>query len=381
LPVKNENRARKKIEEKKKCTSVTSGATVAGRKDLFLAKRELDQLHKKARELLEQGKYREAFEAYVEYGDSMGKVRGLAGVEAAIVEGARRFEGLMFWYEAGNLYLIAANYLNNQGVFPDAGEFYLRTAEALEKSKEKDIGGVITGCYAEAAHALREAKATAESEKAVMKGVFVATGEKPLEVEGNALKVLRTGDLRSASDMFERAASVYQRAIQALSNIVPAIKSGSQAIDVKSILHHRAAQNFLASAAALSKSNDKLRSIKEGLGRAADEYMSAVINFTPLFTVGEPHKEDYRRYSYDIMMAAALRILLDSTEDMKTLKEQLSNIGPKHTKQLREGKYLDIALTLMRTEKIKSVINDLQEVRFGNIEEVKDDIIELLNKR
>nr|MDO8133535.1 hypothetical protein [Candidatus Njordarchaeum guaymaensis] len=381
MPPRTGSSVRKKSEEEKRDRGTGKGAPETGKTDHFVAKERLGQLHKRARELLEQGKYREAFDAYVEYGDSMGKVKGLAGAEAAIVEGARRYEGLMFWYEAGSLYLIVANFLNNQEVFPDAGDFYLRAAETLEKSKEKDLKGLITVSYAAAAHALRVAKATAESEKAVMKGVFVATGENPLEVEGNALKLLKTGNFRSASDMFERAASTYQKAIQELSDLTPTISSGPQAVDVKSILHHKAAQNLLASAAALSKFNDKLGAIKENIGKAADEYTNAVINFTPLFSIGEPHKEDFRRYSYDVMIGAALRIALGSTEDVKTLKEQLSYIGKKRLRQMEESKYLDIALILMKTEKIRSVINDLKEVRFGNMEDMKDEIIELLNKR
>nr|MDO8097589.1 hypothetical protein [Candidatus Njordarchaeota archaeon] len=381
MSLDEDSSVRKNSEEEERDQRTSSSAPELGETNRPIAREKLDHLKNKARELFEQGKYRQAFEAYVEYGDSMAKVKGVAGAEAAIVEGARRFEGLLFWYEAGNLYLTVANFLSNQEVFPDAGDFYLRAAETLEKSKEKDLKGIITGSYAAAAHALREAKATADSEKAVMKGVFVATGENPLEVEGKALKLLKTANLRNASDTFERAASIYQKAIQALSDLTPAIRSGPQAVDIKSILHHKAAQNLLASAAALSKFNDKLNAIKEIAGKAADEYTNAVINFTPLFSISEPHKEDYRRYSYDLMMGTALRITLGSTEDINTMKEQLSYIGKKRSKRLEEIKYLAIALILMKTEKIGSVINELKEVPFGNMEEVKDDIIELLNKK
>jgi tetratricopeptide (TPR) repeat protein len=380
LPLEKGGKSRKKSEERKGGSSASDFTPQTHEAERFVAKEKLGQLHTKARESFEQSKYREAFDAYVEYGDSMSKVKGLAGAEAAIVEGAHKFEQIMFWYEAGNLYLMVANFLSNKGALPDAGDFYLRAAEALEKSKESDLRGIITGAYAAAAHALREAKSPAESERAVVKGVIYASGENPLEIEGSALRLLKTGNFRGASDAFEKAALTYQKAIDALSDMSSAIESGQQAIDVKSMLHHRVAQSLLASAAALLKSNDKASAIRKNAEKAADEYTNAVINFTPLFSVGEPDKEDCRRYTYDLMMGTALRLALSSTEDIETLKEQLTYVRKKPPKHLEESKYLEIAQTLMKKGKISSILDELKEVSLGNIEQAKNHIIELLSK-
>ncbi|WXG44470.1 MAG: hypothetical protein WED04_10625 [Promethearchaeati archaeon SRVP18_Atabeyarchaeia-1] len=344
------------------------------------AKQELFAAHDKARDLFEQGKYRESFDTYVEYGDLMGKTMGLAGAEAATLEGARKFEGLRLWYEAGNLYLVSANFLNNQGLTLDAGDFYLAAAETLEKTQDKNLRGLIASSYGAASQALRIAKKLGESDKALMKGVMAATGSNPLEVEGNALRFARAGDLRNASERFMEAARIYQRAIDELSDLAVSVQQGPLAVDVKSTLSHRAGQNLLASAACQSRLDQRSNVARETMVKAADEFTEAIINYTPLFTLGEVHKVDYRRYAYDLMMAAALRIALGSTEDIAILQDQLFAIDKKGTKELEESGYLVVAVALMKAKRIKSVITDLTEVNFGSVDELKDSIIELLMK-
>jgi hypothetical protein len=344
------------------------------------SKQQLFRLHDKAKELLEQGKYRESFNAYVEYGDLMGKTKGLAGAEAAILEGARKFEGLSMWYEAGNLYLITANFLNNLGVALDADDFFLAAAETLEKTQDKNLRGLIASCYGAASQTLRAAKKLAESDKALMKGVLTTTGKNPLEVEGSAFRSNRTGNFQSASELFNEAATIYLEAIDELSNLASSMQEGPLAIDVKSTLHHRAGQNFLASAACLSKWNKKPETVKGSMAKAADEFTKAIINYTPLFTLGEAHKVDCRRYAYDLMMGTALRTAVGFTEDIETLQDQLFAIDKKRTKELEESGYLNVALALMKSRKIKSVITDLRDVSLGSVDELKDSIIELLMK-
>ena len=343
-------------------------------------KKELFDLHDKARELFEQGKYRESFDTYVEYGDQMGKTKGLAGVEAAILEAARKFEGLNYWYEAGNLYLIAANYLNNVGVTSDAGDFFLAAAETLDKAQDRSLKGLIASCYGAASQTLRVAKKLSESDKVLMKGVLAATGKNPLEVEGIAFKTYRTNNFQGASDLFNEAAAIYVKAIDELSDLASSVQEGPLAVDVKSTLHHRAAQNFLASAACAWKSGNKQDATKVATAKAADQFTRAIINYTPLFSLGEAHKVDYRRYGYDLMMGTALRTTLGSTEDIGILQDQLLAIDKERTKKLGESGYLVVALALMKTKKIRSVITDLQDINLGSIDEIKDTIIELLMK-
>jgi tetratricopeptide (TPR) repeat protein len=346
----------------------------------LLAKQKLNELRNKARELLAQGKYRKAFDAYVEYSDSMSKVRGLAGAESAILEGARKFEELELWYEAGNLYLIVANFLSNMGVISDAGDFYLSAAEALEKVNDKSLRGFIATCYGAASQALRSEKSTAESDKALMKGVLAATGKNPLEVESIAYKSFRTHDLQGASEMFSKASSIYSLAIEELSDLAHNVDSGPLAVDVKSVLHHRAGQDLLASAACLVGIDKKTDAIWKKSISAADEFTKAVINFTPLFSLGEAHKVDYRRYSYDLMMGATVRSALGSLEDIEMLESQLLFIDKARTKGFEDSGYLSVAKTLMKTKKIKNVINDLKDVHLGSVDELKEQIIELLNR-
>ncbi len=350
-----------------------------GEAQRLLAKQKLNELRNKARELIAQGKYRKAFDAYVEYSDSMSKVRGLAGAESAILEGARKFGELELWYEAGNLYLIVANFLSNMGVISHAGDFYLSAAEALEKVNDKSLRGFIAACYGAASQALRGEKSTSESDKALMKGVLVATGKNPVEIESTAYKALRAHDFQGASEMFSEASSIYSLAIEELSDLAHNVDSGPLAVDVKSVLHHRAGQDLLASAACLVEIDKRTDAIKEKAISAADEFTKAVINFTPLFSLGEAHKVDYRRYSYDLMMGATVRSALGSVEDIETLESQLSLIDKAQTKGFEDSGYLVVAKTLMKTKKIKNVINDLREVHLGSVDEAKEQIIELLS--
>lgn len=354
---------------------VTPGQGEASR---LLAKRELNELRNKAKDLLGQGKYREAFEAYLDYGDSMGKTKGLAGAEAVVLEGARKFEELRLWNEAGNLFLIVANFLGSAGVVSDAGDFYLSAAEDLEKANDKNLRGLIATCYGAASQALRGEKGTKESDDALMKGVIAATGRNPLEMEGGAYRSLRAHNLRSASGMFLEAGSVYVAAINELSGLTHNIDSGSLAVDVKSVLHHRAAQVFLASASCLAALDKGVDSFIDNSISAADNFTKAIINFTPLFSLGEAHKVDYRRYSYDLMMAAILRTALGSLEDIEMLESQISSIDKKAKRGLQESGYLVVAQTLMRTKKIISVIDDLKDIYLGSVDELKEQIIELL---
>jgi tetratricopeptide (TPR) repeat protein len=344
------------------------------------AKKELFGLHDRARELFEQGKYRESFDTYVEYGDQMAKTKGLAGAEAAVLEAARRFEGLNYWYEAGNLYLIAANYLNNVGVTTDAGDFYLAAAETLGKAEDKNLSGLIASCYGAASQILRASKKLSESDKALMKGVFATTGRNPLEVEGAGFRAYRTENFQGASNLFNEAATVYLKAIDELSDLASSVREGPLTVDVKSTLHHRAAQNFLASAACIWKSENRLDATRVTIEKAADQFTKAIINYTPLFSLGEAHKVDFRRYGYDLMMGTALRTTLGSVEDAEILQDQLLAIDKKRTKELGESGYLVVALALMKTKRIRSVITDLRDVNLGSVEELKDPIIELLVK-
>jgi tetratricopeptide (TPR) repeat protein len=351
-----------------------------GEAQRLLAKQKLNELRNKARELLAQGRYRKAFDAYVEYSDSMSKVRGLAGAESAILEGARKFEELGLWYEAGNLYLIVANFLSNMGVISDAGDFYLSAAEALEKVNDISLRGFIATCYGAASQALRSEKSTAESDKALMKGVLAATGKNPLEVESGAFRSFRAHDLQSASEKFSEASSIYALAIEELSDLAHNVDSGPLAVDVKSVLHHRAGQDLLASAACSAGIGERTDAMWEKSISAADEFTKAVINFTPLFSLGEAHKVDYRRYSYDLMMGATMRSALGSAQDIEMLESQLLLIDRAKTKGFEESGYLGVAKTLMKTKKIKNVINDLKDIHLGSVDELKEQIIELLNR-
>jgi hypothetical protein len=351
-----------------------------GEAQRLLAKQELNELRNKTRDLLAQGKYRQAFEAYLEYGDSMSKMRGLAGAEAVILEGARKFEELRLWNEAGNLYLIAANFLSNVGVVSDAGDFYLSAAEDLEKANDNSLRTLIAACYGAASQALRGEKSTKESDDALMKGVLAATGRNPLEVESVAYKSFKAHNLKSASEMFYEASSIYSAAIEELSNLAHNISSGPLAVDVKSVLHHRAAQGLLASAACMAAVDKKINAFRDKAGSSADNFTKAVINFTPLFSLGEAHKVDYRRYSYDLMMATTLRTALGSIEDVDMLESQLSLIDKARKKSLEDSGYLVIAQTLMRTKKIKNVINDFKDIHLGSVDELKEQIVELLNR-
>jgi hypothetical protein len=355
--------------------NATSGQGEAQR---LLAKQELSELRNRARDLLAQGRYRQAFEAYVEYGNSMSKTRGLAGAEAVILEGARKFEELRLWTEAGNLFLIAANFLSNVGVTSDAGDFYLSAAEDLEKANDKSLRVLIAACYGAASQALRGEKGTRESDDALMKGVLAATGRNPLELESGASKSFRAHNLKSAAEMFYEASSIYSAAIVELSDLAHNINSGTLAVDVKSVLHHRAAQVLLASAACLAATDKKTDALRDRTGLAADNFTKAVINFTPLFSLGEAHKVDYRRYSYDVLMATTLRTALGSLEDIEMLESQLSFIDKAPKRNLQESGYLVVAQTLMRTKKVKNIVNDLKEIHLGSVDDLKEQIIELL---
>ncbi|WXG47176.1 MAG: hypothetical protein WED05_11050 [Candidatus Atabeyarchaeum deiterrae] len=352
------------------------GVSEQMRADHFATK-EMRELHDKASNLMRQGNYRQAFDAYVEYGDSASKIKGLIGGEAAILEGARKFEELRYWNEAGNLYAVAANYLNNSGTFSDAADFYLMAAERLAKADDRSMAGFIASCYAAAAHALREIKSTGQSDAALIKGVLVATGDDPREAEASAFKMTKVGDFENASGMFLKAASTYLKGTDELSGLASTVGIGSLAVDVKSVLQHRAGQDFLAAATCLLKSEAKADLVKGYLVKAADEFTNAVFNFTPLFSLGEANKEDSRRYSYDLVMATALRIVLGSTEDIETLKQQLTYANEKPTKELQESKSLTVARLLMEKKKVETVVGDLREIQFGTMEELKDPIIEL----
>jgi hypothetical protein len=211
-----------------------------------------------------------------------------------------------------------------------------------------------------------------------MKGVIAATGKNPLEIEGEAYKSFRAHNLRSASRMFHEASSVYVTAINELSDLAHNIDSGSLAVDVKSVLHHRAAQVLLASAACAAVIEEEAGAFMDKSESAADNFTRAVINFTPLFSLGEANKVDYRRYSYDLMMATFLRIALGSLEDTEILESQLSNIGKKGERGLQESGYMVVAQVLMRTKNVMNIVNDIRDISLGSIDELKEQIIELL---
>jgi hypothetical protein len=124
----------------------------------------------------------------------------------------------------------------------------------------------------------------------------------------------------------------------------------------------------------------KINAFRDKAGSSADNFTKAVINFTPLFSLGEAHKVDYRRYSYDLMMATTLRTALGSIEDVDMLESQLSLIDKARKKSLEDSGYLVIAQTLMRTKKIKNVINDFKDIHLGSVDELKEQIVELLNR-
>jgi tetratricopeptide (TPR) repeat protein len=371
----------KRHKDEKGDASIQGSQSIAssqGEAQRLLAKRELNEIHNRAKDMMAQGKYRQAFEAYVEYGDSMSKTKGLAGAEAVVLEGARKFEELALWQEAGNLYLIAANLLSNRGVIPDAGNFYLSAATDLEKTKDNTMRGLIATCYGAASQALRGEKGTKESDDALMKGVITATGKNPVEIESSAYRLFRAHNLRSASEMFQEASSVYTAAIGELSDLTHNLSSGSLAVDVKSVLHHRAAQAHLASAACLAAVDNGIDAPTSRSNSAADNFTRAVINFTPLFSLGEAHKVDYRRYSYDLMMATILRTALGSLEEIEMLESQLFSIDKAGRKSLKASGYLTIAQTLMRTKNVMNAINDLNDLHLGTVDELKGQVTELL---
>lgn len=92
--------------------------------------------------------------------------------------------------------------------------------------------------------------------------------------------------------------------------------------------------------------------------------------------VGRPSPSDYRRFSYNLMMSSLLYKLLGENDEVEAMfKMLISDKEKKAVEKLDTIQYYRVAGD-MRKMKLTDAIGELRSVRLGNLEEIKNVLID-----
>jgi tetratricopeptide (TPR) repeat protein len=323
---------------------------------------------------LEQGKYAEAVESFVNYATARSEYGELASVQCLIIEAAETLEMKKAFLEAAKLYLFIANSLRKAQLWGDAITCYQKAGEAYSNISDLRFKTAAAACYVGAADGLAQVKLWSDAERMMTQAAILGTGENLVWLEKNAMDSFKAGDYAKASEIFGRIASAYVASLDQLSDLLPKSGLGEIAMETKSILLHRSSESRVAEAIALLKS-DMIPEAKKILFDAAVSFRVALMNLDPLLLVGRPSPSDFRRFAYNLMMSTIIYRSLGEDKDIQAMFNGLVGANEKgiamKLESLQSYKIAENALKV----KTKQSIEELQQVRLGNLEAIKSDII------
>jgi tetratricopeptide (TPR) repeat protein len=336
---------------------------------------EAKRIKDRAFKYLEQGNYGEAVNAFVNYAAARSEYGELASVQCAITEAAETLEMKNAYLEAAKLYLFNANSLRKSQLWGDAITCYQKAGEAYSKIPDKRFKTAAAACYIGAADCFAQVKLWGDAERMMTLAAVLGTGEDIIELEKKAGDSFNDGDYAKASEVFGRIASAYVASLDQLSDLLPKSGLGEIAIETKSILLHRSSESRVIEAVSLLKS-DMFQEAKKILSDAAVNFRVALMNIDPLLMVGHPSPSDYKRFAYSLMMSTIIYKVLGQDVDAQAMF-----MGLISAKEKKVGEKLDdiqsyrAAQGMLRMKAVQG-IDELRQVRLGNLEVFKNDIIE-----
>jgi tetratricopeptide (TPR) repeat protein len=326
---------------------------------------------------LEQGDYADAVESFVNYATARSEYGELASVQCLIIEAAETLEMKKAFLEAAKLYLFIANSLRKAQLWGDAITSYQKAGEAYSNIPDKRFKAAAAACYVGAADSLAQVKLWSDAERMMTQAAVLGTGEDLVGLEKMAIDSFKARDYAKASEVFGRIASAYVASLDQLSDLLPKSGLGEIAMETKSILLHRASESRVAEAAALIK-NEMIPEAKKVLSDAAVSFRVALMNLDPLLLVGRPSPSDFRRFAYNLMMSTIIYRSLGEDKDAQAMFNGLVGANDKRIatklEALQSYKIAGKALKM----KTRQSIEELRQVKLGNLEAIKTDIIKCL---
>jgi tetratricopeptide (TPR) repeat protein len=323
---------------------------------------------------LEQGNYADAVEAFVNYATARSDYGELASVQCLIIEAAESLELRKAFLEAAKLYLFIANSLRKAQLWGDAITCYQKAGEAYSKIPDKRFRNAAAACYIGAADGFAQVKLWSDAERMMTQAAILGTGEDLVTLEKEAMDGFNARNYAKAAEVFGRIASAYVASLDQLSDLLPKSGLGEIAMETKSILLHRSSESRVAEAVALLKT-DMIPEAKKVLSDAAVNFRVALMNLDPLLLVGRPSPSDYRRFAYNLMMSTIIYKLLGEDKDAQAMFNGLVGANEKRIAQkletLQSYKIAGNALKM----KTKQSIEELRQVKLGNLEPIKTEII------
>jgi tetratricopeptide (TPR) repeat protein len=336
---------------------------------------EAKHFKEKALALLDAGKYGEAADAFVDYALALSESGDVVGLECSLIEAAETLDGNKAFKDAAKLYLFVANSLRKAQLWGDAITYYEKAAGAYSKIGEKRFNVVAATCYVGAADCLAQLRLWGEAERMMTLGAIHVTGENIIELEKEAQTRFRDGDYVEASRAYGRVASAYASALEELGDLLPRSGLGEIAIQTKSILLHRSSECRVSEVVSLVKAGQPQK-ISKMLSDAAIGFRVALMNLEPVLMVGRPSPSDFRRFSLNLMMSSLLYRLLGENEEVEGMfKMLISDKEKKIVEKLDTIQYYRMARDMQKM-KLTDAIEGLRSVRLGNLDDIKNELIE-----
>lgn len=295
---------------------------------------EANRIRDRAAKYMERGSYSDAADAFLAYGSALSEYGELASWACSLIEAAETLEMNGAFSEAGKIFLFVANSLRKSQLWGDAIDCYQKAGEAYAKVGRKRFDGAAAASYAGAADCFAALKLWSDAERMMTQGSILGTGENIIELEKEARKSFDKEDYAKASEAFGRIGSAYVASLEQLSDLLPKTGMGEIAMETKSILLQRSSENRVAQVVSLLK-NDLVPEASKILLDAAVGFRVALMNLDPLLLVGQSSPSDYKRFSYNLMMSTMLYKLLGESAKAETMFKEL--IGAKEKRVARSS--------------------------------------------
>ncbi|MHA1409714.1 MAG: hypothetical protein ACTSQY_05330 [Candidatus Odinarchaeia archaeon] len=329
--------------------------------------------------LLKERKFDQAVNSLLEYANLISTLRGILGFDEVLTDAAQKFERFEQFKEAGEIYITIANLYYRFKLYGEAAFFYEKAGNNLVKVNVEDSSKVASACFAKASECYELTSMRRKAEGILKKSVFALSDRNILDIEEKAFKLLDERKFEESAKKFHEIASVYEKALDNLKNIVETSTDGGLALSVKCILTEYSAIYSLLAAICFMSSGYPSEKVKEISLDAANFFKKAFVNYEGVLSPAPKRRSYYLHAAYNLMWALIIYSKYGLMDSVKELSDELEHIPQRVKEKIRKNEYYQISEEIL-DRGVDIISKRISEIYLGKLEKVSDKIANYISE-